>query len=329
MFITVTSVRKQEEEYFKEHLKDFSLKIYKTQIQNIPIEGIKDTDILVVFVFDKVGRDILSQLPNLKLVITRSAGYDHIDLDYCKEKGIHVAHMPAYSPKSIAEHTFGMLLSLTRNIKKAENKEKRLDFWQSDDLIGVDLDELTIGIIGTGRIGTETAKIALGFGMNVLAFDIKENEELVEKGVKYVSFEELIRNADIISLHVPYTPKTHHLINREVIEKMKDGVFLINTSRGAVVDTDAVYEAVKKGKIRGLGLDVFEGEDILILKKYREGEVSDKTLKILELLHMNNVIITPHIAYFTEKALRNIRRCTVEAIKMFVEKRELGRFKVL
>ncbi len=329
MQITITSVRKQEEDYFKEHLKDFSLKMYKTQIQNIPLEEIKDTNILVVFVFDKVGREILSQLPNLKLVITRSAGYDHIDLDYCREKGIRVAHMPAYSPKSIAEHTFGMILSLTRNIKKAENKEKRLDFWQSDDLMGVDLDELTMGIIGTGRIGTETAKIALGFGMNVLAFDIKENEELVKKGVKYVSFEELIKSSDVISLHVPYTPKTHHLINKETIEKMKDGVFLINTSRGAVVDTDAVYEAVKNGKIRGLGLDVFEGEDILILKKYIEGEATDKNLKILELIHMDNVIITPHIAYFTEKALKNIRRCTVEAIKMFLEKGELGRFKVL
>ncbi len=329
MNITFTSLRKDEIEFFKEQLKGENLKLYETQIDKIPIEEIKDTEILVVFVFDKLGRDILSRLPSLKLVITRSAGIDHIDLDYCKEKGIYVAHMPAYSPKSIAEHTFAMLLSLTRKIKASQEKEKRLDFSQDETLLGVDLDQLTMGIIGTGRIGTETAKLALAFGMEVLAFDIKENPELKEKGVKYLPFEEVIKQADVISLHVPYTPKTHHLINKDVIDKMKDGVYLINTSRGKVVDTDALYEAVLKGKIKGLGLDVFEDEEILILNKYEEGKGTDKNLKILKLLSMDNVIVTPHIAYFTKKATDNIKHCTVEVIRLFIQNEDLGRFKVL
>ncbi len=329
MRVVFTSVKKEDRDFFKEHLKGLNVEFYETQIQNIPLERIKDVDVLSVFVFDKVGREYLSQLKNLKLIITRSAGYDHIDLNFCKEKGIYVAHMPAYSPKSIAEHTFAMILSLTRKLKAAEINGKNLNFSQEENLLGTDLDELTLGIIGTGRIGTETAKIALGFGMDVIAYDIKENEDLKKSGVKYLSFEDVIKNADIISLHVPYTPETHHLINRDTIEKMKDGVYLINTSRGAVIDTDALYEFFFKGKFSGIGLDVFEDEDILILKEYKKGKSSDKNLKILELLSCDNVIVTPHIAYFTKKAIKNIRKCTVEAIKMFIEKGELGRFKVI
>ncbi len=329
MNITFTSLGKDEELFFKEHLKGSNLKLYKKQIDEIPLKEIKDTEILVVFVFDKVDRNILQNLKNLKLVITRSAGFDHIDIDYCREKGIHVAHMPAYSPKSIAEHVFAMLLALTRKIKIIQNKEEKIDFSQSPELIGVDLDELTIGVIGTGKIGTHTAKIALGFGMDVLAYDIRENQELKEKGVKYVDFDTLIKKSDVISLHVPYTPHTHHLINEDTIKNMKDGVILINTSRGKVVDTDAVYEGVSNGKIGGLALDVFEDEEILLLEKYKKGLSSDKNLKIIKLLSMDNVIITPHIAYFTKKAIKNIKRCTVEAINLFIEKGELGRFKVV
>jgi D-lactate dehydrogenase len=329
MNITFTSLRKDEKEFFEKHLKEHSLKLYENPIDKIPLKDIKKTEILVVFVFDKLGRDILSQLPDLKLIITRSAGIDHIDLDYCKEKGIHVAHMPAYSPKSIAEHTFALLLNLTRRIKTTQKKEEKIDFSQGEDLIGIDLDQLTIGVIGTGRIGTQTALLALAFGMEVLAFDIKENPMLKEKGVKYLSFDEIIKKSDVITLHVPYTPKTHHLINKETVAKMKEGVYIINTSRGKVVDTDAIYEGVVTGKIKGLALDVFEDEEILILKRFEEGKGSDKNLKILRLLSFDNVIITPHIAYFTKKAIENIKNCTLEAITLFVKGEDLGRFKVL
>ena len=329
MKIVFTCVNENDIKFLKENLSDYELIFYKTYIDKINLEEIIDADILSVFVFDKLDKEKLSKFKNLKLIVTRSAGFDHIDIDYCKENNIKVAHMPAYSPKSIAEHSLALLLNLTRKIKNSYQKTEKIDFSQTEALMGTDLDEMSIGVIGTGRIGSWTAKLCKSLGMEVYAFDIVENKELKELGIKYMNLDELVENSDVISLHVPYTPKTHHLINKERIEKMKDGAILINTSRGAVVDTDALYDALKKGKLSAAGLDVFEDEDILILNKYEEGISSDKNLKILKLNTLPNVIITPHIAYYTKKAVNNIRNCTVECINMFIKEGNLGRFEVV
>ena len=329
MKIVFTWVKDEDVKYFSENLKGHQLIFYKDYIDKINVEEISDTDILSVFVFDKLDKEKLSRFKNLKLIVTRSVGFDHIDIDYCKENNIKVANIPSYSPKSIAEHTLALLLSLTRKLKTSIEKTTKVDFTQTEDLMGLDLDDLTVGIIGTGRIGSWVARMCLSLGMKVYAYDVIENEELKKLGVKYVDFDTLIESSDVISLHVPYSPQTHHLINGEAIKKMKEGVILINTSRGAVVDTDALYEALKEGKIGGAGLDVFEDEDILILEKYEDGHSTDKNLKIIKLSTLPNVIITPHIAYYTTKAVKNIRKHTVEAIKMFLETGKLGSFEVV
>ena len=329
MNIVFTSVKPEEEEFFRKELSAYEPTIYSQTIDKIPLNQIKNVDILSVFVFDKLNKEILSPLKNLKLIVTRSAGVDHIDLEYCRENGIQVAHMPAYSPKSIAEHTFALILALTRKLKKINNRTQHINYKQEPEILAEDLFEKSVGIIGTGRIGTEVAKMALVFFKEIFAYDIKENPQLKESGVQYISLDELFKNSDIISLHVPYTPQTHYLINSEAINKMKDGVILINTSRGKVVNTDHLYQAIMEGKISAAGLDVFEEEDVLILEKYEEGKGSSKNLKILKLNSLDNVIITPHIAYYTKTAIDRIKNCTVEAIKNFITQGDTGRYRVI
>jgi len=173
------------------------------------------------------------------LIITRSAGFDHIDLEYCKEHNIKVAHLPAYSPSAIAQHTFAMILNLVRRIKRVDRKTGNVDFSQSSDIVGENLEDLTLGVVGTGRIGSYTAKYGIAFGMKVLAFDITQKEELKKLGVEYVDYETLLRESDIVSFHVPLTPKTKHMLNKDNIKLLKEGAIVVNTSRGPVVDTDA------------------------------------------------------------------------------------------
>ena len=326
MKIVFTSVRDDEKDYYKNALKDFNVIEYAENIERIPVENIKDADILCIFVQDKLKKDILEKFEKLKLIVTRSAGIDHIDIEYCRERGITVCHIPAYSPKSIAELTFSLILSLARKLKRVDRREDTLNYTIESDILGVDLYTLTIGIIGTGRIGYEVAKIAKGFQMNIQAFDIKKNQDLIDMGVRYVDLDDLIKTSDVITLHVPYTKSTHHLINEDKIASMKDGVILINTSRGKIVDTDSLYNWFKKGKFGGIGLDVFEDEEILIIRKYKEGASSDKVMKILEMRGDDRVIITPHIAFYTEKATENIKKQTVECIKNYIYGKDISSF---
>ncbi len=322
MKIALTSVFKENVDFFKEKLEEYELKVYTETIQDIPLVELKDVDILSVFVFDKLDRNLLKNLKNLRFIITRSVGYDHIDVEYCKEKGIKVAHIPSYSPSSIAQHVFGMILSLVRKLKTIDRRVRKLNFKQEFEIMGFNLENLTLGVIGTGRIGTFVAKYGIAFGMRVVAYDIFEKEELKEIGVKYLTFEKVLEGSDVISVNVPLNRETYHMIGENAIKLMKDGVIFINTSRGEVVDTDALYKYYKMGKFGGIGLDVCEDEMILILERYRKGFSSDKNLKILELANKPNVIITPHIAYFTEVSMENIKNQTIEAIKAFVEKNE-------
>ncbi|WP_457643386.1 NAD(P)-dependent oxidoreductase [Persephonella sp.] len=324
MKIVFTSVREDEKEFYLKNINCCDVVEFDQPIDRIEIKKIKDADVLSVFVFDRLDKTVLSEFEKLRLIITRSTGVDHIDLDFCREKGIKVAHIPAYSPRSIAEHTFGLILTLTRKLKKIEEREKRLDFSIKPEIMGKDLYTLSLGVIGTGKIGTYVARLGLAFGMNVMAYDIKENPQLKDAGVKYTSLDELVKNSDIISVHVPLLPQTYHLINRERISMMKNGAVLINTSRGQVVDTDAVFDAVVSGKIGALGLDVFEDEALLMLERYREGRSSDKVLKILKLNSMDNVVITPHIAFFTETATENIKNQTVDCINRFTAGQDIS-----
>lgn len=287
----------------------------------------KDTsfDILSIFIDSKIDKNLLSHFPNLKLVTTRSTGYEHINLLDCKEKGILVSYVPGYAENTVAEYTFGLILNLTRKIYMAINQVKSKEFFSIADLRGMDLKDKTLGVIGVGRIGKEVIRLARGFGMKVIATSPRENKLLAEElGFTYVSLEDLLKNSDILTLHCPYNSATHHLINKNNINLIKKGAILINTARGGIVETEALVTALENGTIESAGLDVLEGEadikdELEFLSKKTSSEEKLKTvLYDYLLIRMDNVLITPHIAFNSKEAMGRIVNTTIENIIGFM-----------
>ena len=295
---------------------------------DIILDDIKNTTILSTFINSKVSKDVIDSLPGLKLIATRSTGFDHIDVEYAASKGIVVCNVPTYGENTVAEHAFALILSLARNLKKAHFKVSEGDF-SIKDLIGFDLKGKTIGVVGTGHIGLRVIKMAGGFSMRVLAFDPMPNQFLSEVlGFKYVDFEELLKESDIITLHAPDNKKTHHMINEGNIGIIKKGAILINTARGGLVDTVALMKALDEKIIAGAGLDVLEGEDIILEEKQLlmrrkkdlyNPEKLQLTLRNCFLLQRENVIFTPHTAFYSKEALKRILDTTIHNIGAFLE----------
>lgn len=291
---------------------------------------LKDTSILSTFINSKIDKKIIDSLPNLKYITTRSTGFDHIDLDCARSKGIAVSNVPTYGENTVAEHTFALILSLARHLKKSHFKASECDF-SIKGLMGFDLKNRTLGVVGTGHIGLRVIKMGVGFSMKVLAFDPKPNNFVSEiLGFQYVDFETLLGRSDIITLHAPYNKKTHHMINSDSINCIKKGAVLINTARGGLVDTNALVKALDEGLLSGAGLDVLEGEDViledrqLLLRKKKEFYNPEKlqlTLKNCFLLQRENVVFTPHIGFYSKEALQRILDTTVSNIKGFIEGR--------
>jgi len=256
------------------------------------------------------------------LITTRSTGFDHIDLKVAKLRKITVCNVPFYGENTVAEHTFALILSLSRNIHKSYMKTLRADF-SIEGLKGFDIAGKTLGVIGAGHIGLHVIRIAKGFGMDVLAYDTHQDKFLAEVlGFKYVSFKEILRNSDIITLHVPYNKYTHHLINKDTIKLIKKGAILINTARGGIVDTEALIEAIDKEILGGAGIDVLEGEELI--KEEKQLLYDKKKLQSLGnlvkghiLLRRDNVVFTPHIAFYSQQALERILDVTVQNIVAF------------
>ena len=268
------------------------------------------------FVNDDLGSDVLGALAErgVRLVALRSAGFNHVDLTTAVELGLTVARVPGYSPHAVAEHCVGLILALNRKIHRAYNRVRENNFALTG-LLGFDLYGKTVGVVGTGKIGTCLARIMTGFGCRVLAVDPVPNDECRRIGVEYVDLDALLAASDIIALHCPLTPETYHLVGRERLAKMKDGMMLINTSRGALVDTAAAIEALKSGKIGQLGLDVYEEEAGLFFEDLSDQVLGDDVFS--RLLTFPNVLITGHQAFFTEEALRNIAATTIANITAF------------
>ncbi len=268
------------------------------------------------FVNDELDAPMIQCLAHegTKLIALRCAGFNNVDLKAAKEAGLSVARVPAYSPASISEFTVGLMLSLSRKIPRAFSKTRDGDF-RLDGLMGFDLHGRTVGIVGTGKIGAGTAKILLGFGCRVLANDVYENDELKKLGVRYVSRDEIFRESDAISLHCPLMPDTHHLINDMAIAMMKLGVMIVNTSRGELVDTEAVIAGLKSGKIGSLALDVYEEEAEFFLEDFSNRVIQDDVLA--RILTFPNVIVTGHQAYFTVEAMQAIAQQTIDNISAF------------
>jgi D-lactate dehydrogenase len=263
-----------------------------------------------VFVNDRVDAATIRQLAagGTTLLVLRSAGFNHVDLDAAEEHGMTVARVPAYSPYAVAEHTVALMLSVERKIHRAHNRVREGNF-ALDGLLGFDLRNKRIGIIGTGKIGQIVARIMRGFGCSIRAYDPVRNDDVRDLGVRYVDLDTLFAECDVITLHCPLTPATHHLIDDEALSKVRPGVMIVNTSRGALVDTRAVIEALKDGRIGHLALDVYEEEGDLFFEDLSDRVIQDDVFS--RLLTFPNVLITAHQAFFTEEALRNIAQTTL------------------
>ena len=267
-------------------------------------------EVVSIFVSDNASAPILRILAKygVKYLLLRSAGYNHVDLEEAKKLNIKVARVPEYSPYAVAEHAVGLMMALNRKLINSHNRVMEQNF-SLDGLVGFDMHGKTIGIIGTGKIGSVVAKIMNGFGCSLLAHDKMENDEIKNKyGVQYMDCETLCKESDIITLHIPLSPETKYLINKECILKMKRGVMLINTSRGALVCTKDVIDAMKMGQIGYFGMDVYEEEEHLFFEDHSEDILQDET--IARLMSFKNVLITGHQAFLTKEALQNIAMTT-------------------
>lgn len=280
-------------------------------------------DAVCCFVHDHLNADTLAVLADLgvRLIALRSAGFNNVDLRAAERCGLPVVRVPAYSPFAVAEHAMALVLSLNRKIHKAYNRVREHNF-SLDGLEGFDLHGKTFGVIGTGEIGEKMARIAHGFGCRVIAYSKEESLPLLEEGwVEYAELEPVLAQSDILSLHVPLTPETHHLIDGPALEKMKPTSMLINTGRGPLIDAGALIQALKTGKIGAAGLDVYEEEEGVFFEDLSEQVLQDDTLA--RLLTFPNVLITSHQAFLTREALQGIATTTVENIQAYFENDEL------
>jgi D-lactate dehydrogenase len=284
----------------------------------------KDADIISPFVHSGLDRSVLAQFEQLQFIATRSTGFNHIDLDYCNDNAIPVSNVPVYGDHTVAEHVFALLLSMSHNIPEAVNRTRRGDFSQKG-LRGFDLQDKTLGVVGTGSIGKRVVEIAQGFRMKVLACDTRPDTVFAEQyDMTYGDMNTLLEQSDCITLHVPENQFTHHLLSKEEFSRMKDGVVLINTARGSIIDVKALLRALADGKVAAVGLDVLPnepaiGEEAEMLRSFFSKKYGlEKLLADNVLLRMRNVIITPHSAFNTTEAVERILQTTGENIKHFI-----------
>ncbi len=314
-----------EEEFILKNFPEDQVFLSKEKINEFNLPPENDFEIVSIFVDSEINAKVLPHFPKMKFLTTRSTGYDHIDLNACRKKGVAVAYVPGYGDNTVAEFAFGLILSLTRKIYQAVDRVKENGSFSLKDLRGIDLKGKTIGVIGTGRIGKEAIKIAKGFGMNVLAYDPTPDKKFKESvGFDYVAFNDLLKSADIITIHCPYNEKTYHLVNKENIELVKPGAFLINTARGEIVETEALVYGLRMKILGGVAMDVLEEEgeikdELNFLTKGHPKEAELKNMLYNHILmEMSNVLITPHNAFNSQEAIQRILSTTVENIKLFL-----------
>lgn len=302
---------------FEKYARDAGaeLKFFETKLDQDTAELARGSDAVCIFVNDTANAAVIDKLYayGIRLIALRSAGYNNVDIKHAFGK-IHVVHVPAYSPYAVAEHAMALLLELVRHLHKAYVRTRDFNF-SLQGLTGFDLHGKTVGVIGTGKIGRIFMDICHGFGMNVLAYDKYPAENV---GCRYVELDELLEKSDIVSLHCPLTEETKHIIGRQAIEKMKKGVILVNTSRGALVDAEALLEGIKARRIGGACLDVYEEEANIFFNDFSADIIDDDLLA--RLISMPNVIVTSHQAFLTEEALNNIAETTIRNIQSYFEK---------
>jgi D-lactate dehydrogenase len=337
MIVCFTETEPQSEQYFEANLAGEQLSFCGELTEVAP-----DIECLSIFIGSRISAEVLSDHPDLRFIATRSSGVDHIDLAACSRRGVTVSSVPSYGENTVAEHTFALLLAISRRVRQAMTM-KRGGSFSFESLRGFDLKDKTVGVIGAGRIGLHVVRIAKAFGMNVVAHDVNASQIFAEVlGFEYVSLDELLQKSDIVSLHAPLTPSTFHILNREALAKCRPGVIIVNTARGALIDTAALLDALDSGLVGGAGLDVLEDERLFrhdVSKLMTEQIIADlQRISSPEEMHMRNpgrlteiqqlkandtllsrpnVVFTPHIAFNSAEAVRRIDEVTVENIRAF------------
>ena len=316
MKIAFFSTKSYDREFFDKYVSAHEIIYFEAPLNEQTANLATGCNAVCVFVNDKLNAGIIAELKKagVQLITLRCAGFNNVDLAAAKANDIKVVRVPAYSPHAVAEHAVALILTLNRKTHKAYNRVREGNF-SLERLTGFDLYGKTIGVIGTGKIGESFCDIMLGFGCRVMAFDLIENKQLAVKGVEFLPLIEVFEQADIISLHCPLNEQTKHIINGQTIQMMKEGVMLINTSRGGLIDTMSVIHALKTGRIGYLGLDVYEQEEKLFFNDLSENIIQDEV--IMRLLSFPNVLITSHQGFFTEEALTQIAQTTLSNIDAF------------
>ncbi len=323
MKIVVFELEEWEHDAFRKLGTDHEVLFTKTKLTDELLTQYVDADVISTFIYSDLSAWSLGKFANLRLIATRSTGYDHIDGSYCRQNGITVSNVPAYANRTVAEHVFALLLAISHKVPEAVERTRKGDFTQVG-LQGFDLNGKTLGVIGTGSIGKAVIEIARGFRMEVIAYDIKPDEKAASLlGYHYATMDEVLASADIISLHIPANRRTRHLISTAAFSKMKTGAVLINTSRGQVVDIQALLHALVTRKIAAAGLDVLPEEPTIREESELLRSIFTKTHNLETLLadqilhHLPNVIVTPHSAFNTREAVQRLLDTTVENIIAF------------
>lgn len=327
MKIVYFDVETYEEEFLKEKNQGNNYILVKEPLNDLePIKSeYADADIISVFTTSRVNKNVLKQFKNLKLITLRSVGFNHVDIEYCKEHNIIVENSPGYGNQSVAEFALALLMNVTRKVTTSYSEYKNARI-SAASLMGEELCGKNMGIVGLGKIGSAFAKIAYGLGMNILGYDKYENEDLKKNyNVQYVDFDTLLKDSDFISIHAPMSKENYHMFNSESFEKMKNTAILINTGRGELIDTAALFNALVSNKIAGAGLDVLENEQTMTDFDYMIGLnrldklTLEQTVINSKMFQLDNVILTPHIAYNTKEAIERILKTTMSNIEAFMQ----------
>ncbi len=318
--IAFFDAKQYEIDFFKPLAQEYNIhfKFYPSRLSPDTVQLAKGFDGICTFTNDDLSGDVINVLNDLDIhfAALRCSGYNNVDLKAAYEK-IHVLHVPSYSPAAIAEHALTLIMSLNRKTHRAYYRTRDRNF-SINGLMGFNLEGKTIGVVGAGSIGRNFIKILSGFGVNIITYDVKPDEKLAkELNFKYVSLDELFARSDIISLHCPLTPENVHMINEKSLSKMKDGVVIINTGRGKLIDTVALINALKSGKISSAGLDVYEEETDYFFEDFSNSVIDDDVLA--RLLTFPNVLVTSHQGFFTREALDNIAHTTCDNIKAYFQ----------
>jgi D-lactate dehydrogenase len=312
------------QDYIRKFLKGHEILFFEEPLTEQTADKVADCEVIAFFIYSKINNGLLGKLKKVKMITTMSTGFDHIDIEACRKKGIVACNVPAYGDNTVAEHAMALLLAISRKLIPSVERTRKGDF-SLEGLRGFDLKGKTVGILGTGRIGRNVAHYAEAFGMKVIAFDKFPNESLAKEcGFTYVSFDELLAQSDVLSLHLPEMPETHHIINKDNVKKIKKGCVLINTARGGLIETEAILIGLKEGNFSACGLDVLEEECAIKEEPELLHETFQKSCDLKTLLEEHillehpQVIITPHNAFNSAEALTRILDTTIENINSFL-----------